>query len=668
VIVDGSKLPRRARNRPVLNDLPRRAYLTVKYEGWNELLLRVATSPLRLIGVERGVRDRIATWAQNLRVQGWYRREGRHVTIIMPTYGDPSTTLDAVARLGRTLRPGAARILVVDDGSEPRHQDSLQQLTGTGIEVELAADNRGYAASVNRGLVRAGKGHDVVVLNNDVIARRGWLEALQHSAYRDHVGITGPMLLYPDGRIQAAGTYRNLGAPAWFDHRYRFKRPRYGPANVPDRTLAVTGACMYLRRELIDALGPFDENFPMAYEDVDYCLRAWEAGWEVRYEPGSQLTHVESPTRGTEVGEREQRSQDHFWTKWGDWFDARNVQNPDGSLRIVYVTEDTGVGGGHRDVFEHLNRLQQRGHSLELYSLGGPPDWFDVEAPVRTFGSYEGLAAALADENAIKVATWWATAPWVWRASITRGLPVYFVQDIETSYYPGDERTHHRVLASYREEFRYMTISSWNRDQLAELGLSSELIAPGIDLENFQPLERPKRDDVVLAVGRSLPLKNLPLTIEAWRRLATRPELWMFGVEPELGSQYGARYFERPSDERVNELFNEAAVFVQTSRHEGFCLPLLEAMAAGTPVVSTDAHGNRDFCRHEENCLIADATPEAVARALERVLADSGLRARLVAAGLETSQDYAWERRIDRLERFFSDLARAPRLSAVPRG
>jgi glycosyltransferase involved in cell wall biosynthesis len=508
----------------------------------------------------------------------------------------------------------------------------------------------------------------VVVLNNDVIARRGWLESLQHAAYGDRVGITGPMLLYPDGRIQAAGTYRNLGAPEWFDHRYRFQRPSHGPAKVPDTALAVTGACMYLRRALIDDIGLFDEGFPMAYEDVDLCLRAWEAGWEVRYEPSSRLTHLESPTRGTHVGEREQRSQDHFWSKWGDWFDGRDVRSADGGLRIVYVTEDTGVGGGHRDVFEHLNRLGRRGHSVELYSLGGSPDWFELDAPVRSFGSYEGLAAALAGENAIKVATWWATAPWVWRASVTRGLSVYFVQDIETSYYPGDERTQHLVRASYREEFRYMTISGWNRDRLAELGLSAELIPPGIDLDNFRPLDRAAREDVVLAIGRALPLKNLPLTVEAWSRLEPRPELWMFGVEPELGPRHGARYFERPSDERVNELLNEATVFVQTSIHEGFCLPLLEAMAAGTPVVSTDAHGNRDFCRHEENCLIAKDTPEAVARALDRVLKDPGLRARLIAEGLETAKEYAWERRIDRIERFYLELARAPRLSEAPRG
>jgi glycosyltransferase involved in cell wall biosynthesis len=129
------------------------------------------------------------------------------------------------------------------------------------------------------------------------------------------------------------------------------------------------------------------------------------------------------------------------------------------------------------------------------------------------------------------------------------------------------------------------------------------------------------------------------------------------------------RYFERPSDERVNELLNEATVFVQTSIHEGFCLPLLEAMAAGTPVVSTDAHGNRDFCRHGENCLIAEPDPESVSAALGRVLQDAALRDRLVAGGLKTAAGYAWERRIDQIERFLLEAAaRAPQLSAAPRG
>ena len=73
--------------------------------------------------------------------------------------------------------------------------------------------------------------------------------------------------------------------------------------------------------------------------------------------PSAELEHLESVTRGTEVGDRERASQQRFWERWGPFFDERPVRTQSGALRIVYVTEDTGVGGGHRDIFEHLNRL-----------------------------------------------------------------------------------------------------------------------------------------------------------------------------------------------------------------------------------------------------------------------------------------------------------------------
>jgi glycosyltransferase involved in cell wall biosynthesis len=231
---------------------------------------------------------------------------------------------------------------------------------------------------------------------------------------------------------------------------------------------------------------------------------------------------------------------------------------------------------------------------------------------------------------------------------------VYFVQDIETSYYPDDERTRHAVIDSYRPEFRYMTISSWNRERLRELGLDAELIPPGIDLDTFRPLDRAKRrTDMVLALGRTNPLKNLPLTIAAWRALPEpRPELCLFGIEPELATDEGMRYVQSPSDEEVNELFNEATVFVQTSTHEGFALPPLESMATGGAVVCTDAHGNRDFCVDGENCLMPEPDTDAVSNALRRLLDDPEQRAVLGAAGIQTARDYMWELRIDALEAF----------------
>ncbi len=94
---------------------------------------------------------------------------------------------------------------------------------------------------------------------------------------------------------------------------------------------------------------------------------------------------------------------------------------------------------------------------------------------------------------------------------------------------------------------------------------------------------------MVVAIGRANPLKRFDLTVAAWRLLPEpRPQLCLFGVEPAV-APVGSRYVSSPTDAEVNELLNECTVFVQTSSHEGFALPPLEAMAAGAAVVCTDA-------------------------------------------------------------------------------
>ncbi len=645
-----------------MRSLRRRIHLTYRYLGWRTVLFRIVTFPLRVTPLKRylGLKGRGTENAYH-RAVAWYREHGRPVDVVIPSYRDAERVATLVTSIRRTVPAGAVRVIVADDASGPEHVAALREIAG--VEVLAGEENAGFAANVNRGLRAADPARDVVVLNSDTEARPGWLACLQYAASQeDDVGVVGARLLYPDGRIQFAGTARNRGAPEWFDHRYRFKPDDWGPAALAGPVLAVTGACMYLTREALQRVGLFDERYPMAYEDVDWCLRAWQAGLRVMYFPAASLYHHESVTRGTEVGERERASQRVFWERWGEFFDAREVRAENGRLRVVYVTEDTGIGGGHRDIFEHLNGLLDRGHDVALYTLGEPPDWFPLRAPVRTFEFYDELIEALAPLEAIKVATWWNTAAPVWRASVLRGVPVYFVQDIETSYYPDDEVVRHAVLDSYRPEFHYMTISGWNRERLRELGLDAELIPPGIDLDTFRPRpEVQRRADVVLALGRSNPLKNLPLTVAAWRALPEpRPQLCLFGIEPELAGDPGMRYVESPSDEQVAELLAQATVLVQTSTHEGFCLPPLESMATGGAVVCTDAHGNRDFCRDGENCLMPAPERDAVRDALARVLGDPQLRERLGRAGVETAQEYAWERRIDALEAFLEGVA-APR-------
>ncbi len=661
-----SNSPTEGRPLGALANLRRRIYLTYRYFGLRTILFRVVTFPLRFTPLQRRLRLRTHARDQELRrAVEWYREYGRPVDIVIPSYRDAEHVRVLVRSLLKTVPKDMARVIVADDCSGPEHLAALRQVKGIDVVID-GETNAGFAANVNRGLRASAPDRDVVVLNSDTEALPSWLECLQYAAHRqEDIAIVGGQLQYPDGRIQFGGTVRNRDQPQWFDHRYRFKPAGWGPADQTSPALAVTGACMYVRREAIGRVGLLDERYGMAYEDVDWCLRAWQAGLRVIYFPAAQLVHHESITRGTELGVRERTSQELFWERWTSFFDERDVRSEDGRLRIVYVTEDTGVGGGHRDIFEHLNRLQARGHDVSLYTLGESPEWFPLNVPVHSFADYDELANALAEVDAIKVATWWMTAVHVWRASIPRGIPVYFVQDIETSYYPDHERARHAVLDSYRPEFRYMTISNWNRERLHELDLDAELIPPGIDLETFRP--RPdveRRPDMVLALGRSNPLKNLPLTLAAWRALKQpRPELCMFGIEPELADEEGMRYVVSPDDEHVGELFSQATVFVQTSTHEGFALPPLEAMATGAAVVCTDAHGNRDFCVDGVNCLMPDPDVAAVTVALEQLLADPELRERLGKAGIETAQEYAWERRIDALEAFFERVAAARTLA-----
>jgi GT2 family glycosyltransferase/glycosyltransferase involved in cell wall biosynthesis len=650
----------------------RRIYLTYKYWGLRTLLFRAVTLPLRFTPLARRLRLRSHARDQELRsAVRWYREHGRPVDIVVPSYRDAERVRALVRSIRKTTRPGMARVIVADDSSGAEHVAALREIEG--IDLLITSErNTGFAANVNRGLRATDGERDVVVLNSDVEALPSWLACLQYATHRyEYAGIMGAQLQYPDGRIQFGGTVRNRDQPEWFDHRYRFKPSDWGPAGRASPALAVTGACMYVRRAVIERVGLLDERYGMAYEDVDWCLRAWQAGFGVLYFPAARLVHHESVTRGTDVGERERDSQRAFWERWSQLFDERSVaaadpaRARDGRLRIAYATEGTGVGGGHRDIFEHLNRLAARGHEVSLYTLDEPPDWFALHVPVHTCADYDELARSLAELDAIKVATWWMTAGPVWRASIVRGLPVYFVQDIETSYYPDHEHARHAVLDSYRPEFRYMTISAWNRERLREMGLDAELISPGIDLETFRPrAEIARREDMVLALGRANPLKNLPLTLAAWRALpAPRPELCLFGVEPELAEGQAVRYVESPDDEHVNELFCQTTVFVQTSVHEGFALPPLEAMATGAAVVCTDAHGNRDFCIDGVNCLMPEANTAAVSAALARLLADPELCARLGRAGVETAQEYAWERRIDALEAFFQRVATSRRMA-----
>lgn len=597
----------------------------------------------------------------------WYKSNAKNVTIVIPSYNDEDVLTDCINSIKATTDPDHVKVIIVDDYCKPSSREYLKTLEDDQISVILRNRNGGFAKAVNTGLKAVSKNHDAVLLNSDTVAHPGWIEALQYGAYEfgTDVGIVGPKLLYPDGRIQSAGSFRNTDAPEFFDHYYRFQESNYGPANVPHYCLGVTGACMYIKREFLDYVGILDENFQFAFEDMDWCLRGWHQGYRSLYFPSATLTHVESATRPKHatISAKEKQSLNYFWGKWSNWFDKRNVRDEEGNIRLIFVLQSFGLSGGIKNVFEQANRLSQRGFNVEIWGLdANHPAWpVNPGVKIRTFKNYERLTTSLTPLEAIKVATWWETAFPVWLASVNNGIGVYFVQEFESWFYPNDVIAQAVVVSCYRKEFKNATISSYNLGELRSIGLEATIIPCAYDDKIYKEIQKVEREkNVLLAVGRSFFQKNLDMTLKGWQLLRdTRPYMWLFGAEPNLAqSDEKITYFTRPTDEEVNELYNKATVFVQTSRHEGFCLPILEAMAAGCPVICTDAHGNRDFCFKNKNCLMVEHDDiEGLQEAIHKLFADPQLRKKLSKEALSTVKNFRWPEIIDRSEAFYRGVA-----------
>ena len=318
-------------------------------------------------------------------------------------------------RTAPTTSGERVRVIVADDGSAPEHVERAARAARTSTRPRREA--RGFAANCNRGLRATRADEDVVLLNSDVIAAPGWLEVLQHAAYvagGADVGIVGAKLLYPDGTIQFAGTIRNPDAPEWFDHRFRFRPADYPPASVMQPSLAITGACMYVTADTLDGSACSTRRYGMAFEDVDYCLRAWEAGRRVVYAPAATLTHLESKTRGhRRAGRARARRAAPLLGRWGDWFDRARRRAPDGGLRIVYVTQDIGRRRRAPRRLRAPQRAAERGHHPELWTLDTRETAGLVRprVPVRSLRGLRALVTRWRRSTAIKVATWWETAP-----------------------------------------------------------------------------------------------------------------------------------------------------------------------------------------------------------------------------------------------------------------
>jgi GT2 family glycosyltransferase len=217
------------------------------------------------------------------------------VSVIVPTRDRPDLLEPLLAMLARTAWT-PLEVVLVDNGTT--HPQARDLLTQSGQLVIGAPGPFNFPALIDAG-VEASSGEVLVLLNNDIEGDDpDWLHALIACLDTPGCGIAGALLLYPDGSIQHAGLDFKDGEPR---HTFAGQWPEDVPGDVlaaPHTCLAVTGACLAIRRSTWDELGGLEPLFARNYNDVDLCLRAADAGFTTFITPHACLVHKESATRG----------------------------------------------------------------------------------------------------------------------------------------------------------------------------------------------------------------------------------------------------------------------------------------------------------------------------------------------------------------------------------
>ncbi|MBV9173316.1 MAG: glycosyltransferase family 2 protein [Chloroflexi bacterium] len=231
--------------------------------------------------------------------------------------------LRAIQAEGSTTLSGGsieAEVFVVDNASNDGSADAVAEEFAW-VRLVRSPRNGGFAYGNNLAL-RQARGENIMLLNPDSLLPRAAIEGfLQRLAAHPEAGIIGPKLLRPDGSMHLAcrrsfptplvALYRLSGLARLFPGSPRFGRYNltYVDPDVPLEVDSVCGACMVVRRRVVQRIGLLDERFFMYGEDLDWCLRTRAAGWTVRYEPSIVVQHQ----HGASSRKRALRTTFHFF-------------------------------------------------------------------------------------------------------------------------------------------------------------------------------------------------------------------------------------------------------------------------------------------------------------------------------------------------------------------
>ena len=291
------------------------------------------------------------------------------VSVIIPSYEHPDllkTCIDSI--LKKTTYPNYEIVVVENNSKEQKTFDYYEQVQKEHSNVRVVTyPGNGpfnYSAVNNFGASKA-DGEYLILLNNDTKLISGdWMENMLGYCQRDNTGIVGAKLYFEDDTVQHCGVVVGVGGFAGhiLTESMRGDAGYFGRLLAVHDVSAVTAACLMIKRSTFDAVGGLDEGFRVALNDVDLCMKVRDLGQLVVMNPGVELYHFESKSRGYEAdaGKHERFKSEirRFRKKWEKELEAGDpYYNP--HLTLMYGDCRLRRPGEHFDIIDEILREDQ---------------------------------------------------------------------------------------------------------------------------------------------------------------------------------------------------------------------------------------------------------------------------------------------------------------------
>jgi GT2 family glycosyltransferase len=525
---------------------------------------------------------------------------GAEVTIIILTWNGLDYTRACLDSLrAHTLISEDVRVTVVDNGSTDGTVEYLRELEW--ITLIENSRNLGFVKGNNVGIRAAPAWSDILLLNNDIEIRQDdWLVEIERVAYSaDDIGIVGCRLVLPDGRLLHAGTYMPLDS--WWGQQIGSLEKDVNQYALDRDVEGIVGACMYIKRALLDAIGPLDEAFFSYFEDTDYCLRAAEAGFRTVCAGGVTLIHhenVSTKINRVNFSKMFQKSQGIFRKRWERKLMSRYETTV---FWHSQVGSPSGYAVSSREMLLQLDTLKVDVRLAYLYGT----DWMDTQRddhrlaamrrrpkdlslPQVVYGSGD-----LFCKNGGKYRIGYTMlevdgvpADWILQANTLDEIWVPSTFNRETFLNSGLKIPTHVMPLGVNPDYFNPKIRAFRLSQrytflsIFEWG---ERKGPEVLFRAYHHAFS-HQDDVLLI----LKVTNTDPGLDV-RRQITSMRL------PENGPPVVILYNQELPGHQMGSLYRSADCFVLPTRGEGWGMPILEAMACGLPVIATDWSAHTDF-------------------------------------------------------------------------